>query len=270
MECKEIKELAVDYIEGSLDTQTARKVDDHLSSCDKCRAEFSDMKSVWLELDDLEIEKPSDNLKENVENMIDSYNLGMNDNTSAKWYEPVVKWMESWWPKRLVTQFAAAVVVLVIGLATGLNIGERTETKKEIVQLKTDVNQLKQAVMTSLLDQASVVERIRGLTMTSRVKNTDKEFYSTLLFLLNSDSNVNVRMAAVNALSNFTGNAYVRHELVKSLDLQTSPLVQISLIDLLVSIKEPESSPTLIRLINDPDINAHVKTRAKKALREFI
>ncbi|NLA75417.1 MAG: HEAT repeat domain-containing protein, partial [Deltaproteobacteria bacterium] len=87
--------------------------------------------------------------------------------------------------------------------------------------------------MTSILDQASVTERIRGLTMTSQLKNTDKEFYSTLLLILNSDSDVNVRMAAMNALANFTGNEYVRRELVKSLGLQLSSLVQVSLIDLL-------------------------------------
>ena len=270
MDCKEIKELVVDHIDGILDDRTARKVDEHLSSCEACRTEFSDMKSMWLGLDTLEIEKPSDNLKKNVENMIDSYTLGMNNNTNEKWYVPVLEWLESWWPKRPLIQFAATIAVLIIGLTTGLSIGGRTGSEKEIVQLKTDVNQLKQAVMVSLLDQASVTERIRGLTMTSQVKNADNEFYSTLLFLLNSDSDVNVRMAAVNALSNFSDNGYVRHELVKSLNLQSSPLVQIALIDLLASIREPESSSTLVRLINDPGINSHVKKRAEKALREFI
>jgi HEAT repeat protein len=102
------------------------------------------------------------------------------------------------------------------------------------------------------------------------LENVDRQFYSTLLLLLNSDSNVNVRLAAVNALSNFAEDEYVRHELVKSLNLQSSPLIQISLIDLLASIKETDSSSTLIKLINDPDINIHVKERAKKVLKQFI
>jgi hypothetical protein len=46
--------------------------------------------------------------------------------------------------------------------------------------------------------------------------------------------------------------------------------VQISLIDLLASIKETESSSSLIRIINDPDINIYVKERARKALKQFI
>lgn len=270
MNCEEIKELVIDYIDGNLDVQMVRKVDAHLSSCEACNAEFSGAKSMWLELDHMEIEAPSSNLKKNVEKMIDLYNLGMNNNTTVPWYASFFNWLESWWPKRPMTQFAATIAVLFIGLATGLNIGDRTASRKEVAQLKTDVNQLRQAVMSSMLNQASVTERIRGLTMTSQVTNADEEFYSTLLLLLNSDSEVNVRLASVNALSNFADNGYVRHELVKSLNLQSSPLVQIALIDLLASIKESDSSPTLVRLINDPDVNAHVKKRAKKALREFI
>lgn len=270
MDCEEVKELVINYIDGSLDIQVARKVDEHLSSCEQCRRELVSARSIWQELDCLEREKPSDNLKKNIENMIDSYNLGMDNNSKVPWYGPISNWLESWWPKRPVIQFVATVAVLIIGVVTGLSIGERTESNKEIVQLKTDVNQLQQAVMSSLLNQDSVTERIRGLTMTRQIISADKEFYSTLLLLLNSDSDVNVRLAAVNALSKFSDNEYVKHELVKSLGLQSSPLVQVSLIDLLASSKESDLSSTLIRMMNDPDVNIYVKERAGKALEQFI
>jgi hypothetical protein len=270
MKCEDIKELIIDYIDGSLNDEDAQKVDEHLSSCEACRREVTAMKSMWLKLNDMEMEDPSDNLKKNFENMIDSYSLGMNNNPKAPWYERISKWLESWWPKRPLVQFATTAAVLIIGLVTGLSINEETESKKDIVQLKTDMDQIRQVVISSLLNESSVVERINGLTMTSRLKNVDRQFYSTLLLLLNSDSNVNVRLAAVNALANFAEDEYVRHELVKSLSLQSSPLVQISLIDLLTSIRETESSSTLIRIINDPDINTHVKERARKALEQFI
>jgi len=270
MKCEDIKELIIEYIEGSLNYKDAQRVDEHLSSCEICRMEVADIKSILFRLDNMEMEEPSDNLRKNFENMIDSYSLGMNINPKAPWYVTISKWVESWWPRRPLIQFATTVAVLIIGLMTGLSINERTESKKEIVQLKTDMNHLRQVVMSSLLNQSSVVERINGLAMTSQLENVDRQFYSTLLLLLNSDSNVNVRLAAVNALSNFAEDEYVRHELVKSLSLQSSPLVQISLIDLLASIRETESSSTLIRIINDPDINIYVKERARKALKQFI
>ncbi len=270
MKCEDVKELIIEYIDGSLNDKETRKVDDHLSLCEACRTEAADMKSIWLKLDDVELEDPPDTLKKNFDNMLESYSLGMNTNTKDKWYETTSKWFEFLWPKRPLIQFATTVAVLIIGLLIGLGINERVESNKEIVQLKTDMNDLRQVVMSSLLNQSSVVERINGLTMTSRLENIDRPFYSTLLLLLNSDSNVNVRLAAVNALSNFVEDEYVRHELVKSLSLQSSPLVQTSLIDLLAAIRETESSSTLISIINDPDINIHVKERARMALNQFI
>jgi hypothetical protein len=269
MDCNNIKELIIDYMDGSLDTKEAEKVELHLSSCEECRAELETMKSIWFGMDDLNMEMVSDRLKKNIDSMIESYRLGINAGNEKS---PVsfVKWLESWWPRRPVIQFASTMALLIIGILTGFSIGSRTESKNEIVQLKTDVNQLQQVVMTSILDQNSVTERIRGLSMTGRLKNTDKEFYSALLLTLNSDSNVNVRLAAVNALANFTGNEYVRYELIKSLSLQSSPLVQVSLIDLLSTIKEADSSSALINIINDSEANMYVKERAKKALKQFI
>src|SRR4030043_378540 len=250
MKCEDIQEFFIEYIDGGLNDKDVPLVEEHLASCENCRTEWAGMKSIWSKLDDMEMEEPSDNLK-------------------GPWYETISKSLESWWPKRPLVQFAMTVAVLIIGLATGLAINQRAESKKDISQLKTDMNQIRQVVMSSLLNRSSAADRINGLTMSGRLKGADDEFFSVLLLILNSDSNVNVRLAAVNALANFADNEYVRHELVKSLSFQSSPLVQISLIDLLASIKETESSSSLIRIINDPDINTHVKERARKALKQF-
>jgi len=269
MSCEDIKALIIEYVEGALDDEDYRRVDEHTSSCKGCRAELADMKSILLKLDNLKMEEPSANLKKNFENMIESYNLGMK-NIKMPWHEKFSKWLESWWPKRPLVQFVTTVAVLIIGLAAGLSINEKTGSKHEIAELKDGVNHLEQVVMTSLLNQSSAADRINGLSKTGQVKNADKNFYSTLILLLNSDPNVNVRLAAVNALTNFADNEYVRHELVISLGLQSSPLVQVSLIDLLASIEETDSSSTLIRLLNNPETDVHVKERARKALKQFI
>ncbi len=270
MKCEKIESLIVEYINGGLDSEETRIVDAHISSCETCRTELEKMKSILFKLDDMPLEEPSPNLKKNVDNMIDSYSLGMNNISGEPWIEKVSEWIETWWPKRPLVQFAATVSVLIIGLITGLSIDYGPDSKNEISQLRSDVNDIKQLVINSLLNQSSAVDRINGLTMSSQLKNADPQFFSILLMLLNTDSNVNVRLAAVNALSNFAEDEYVRHELIKSLSLQSSPLVQISLIDLLATIKEYTSSSTLIKIINDPNTNTHVKERAESALKHLI
>jgi hypothetical protein len=270
MKCEEIEEMLIEYIGRSLNEQDHIIVEEHLSSCEACSKEVEEIESLFLGLKDIELEEPSENLRNNFYNMINSYTLDMDNSIKLPLHEKALNWIDSWWPKRAVVQFAVTVSVLIIGLAAGLKMNMQNESEKEIVQLKTDVNQIRQTVMTSLLDQSSVTERINGLTMTGRLENVDSQFLSTLLLLLNSDSDVNVRLAAINALSKYADNEYVGEQLVKSLGLQSSPLVQIALIDLLGSIQEYDSYPTLMRMIDDPGTNSPVKKRAEKALTRLI
>ena len=270
MKCEEIQGLLSEYIDNYLDDKDRILVDEHLSSCEACSKEFEEIESLFLGLKDMELEEPSENVRNSFYNMINSYTLGMHNRIKLSLHEKALNWIDSWWPKRPVVQFAVTMSVLIIGLATGLKMNVKNESEKQIVKLRTDMNQMRQTVMSSLLNQSSVTERIKGLTMTGRLENVDSQFLSTLLLLLNSDTDVNVRLAAINALSKYTDNEYVRQELVKSLGLQSSPLVQISLIDLLSSIQENDSYPTLMRMIENPETNDPVKKRAKKALTRLV
>jgi hypothetical protein len=269
MRCKKIEGLLIAYIDKNLDKGDVQKVDKHLSSCAACRTEFEYMRSMNLRLSDMDMEEPPLTLKKNIDNMIKSYILGINNSTSK---EPlsakISNWIETWWPRRPLNQFITTSAVLVAGVIIGL-IFNRNHNSNRIDQLGADVNDLKRVIVASMFNQTSVSDRVNGLAMSSQLKNVDQQFLSTLLLLLNTDSNVNVRIAAVNAIANFSRDEYVRQELIKSLNLQSSPLVQISLINLLVEIKEHDSSSALLKIINDPNTNDYVKNHAEQALKKL-
>ncbi len=270
IKCKEIEKLVPDYLEGGLCERDLKRVEEHLASCEECRIQVEGIKRVWSGLERIELKEPSVNLEYNFQHMLDGFSPDKKRKPAGPGSKSFSEMIKSFWPAGPLAQCALCLIMLIAGLVTGLEIGTKSESEREIIQLKTDMNDMKTLVMGSLLNQTSATERINGLYMTGRLEKVDEQFYSTLLLLLNSDSNVNVRLAAVNALSNFAENEYVRHELIKSLNLQSSPLVQISLIDLLSSIEEANSSSTLLRIINDPGANEHVKKRAEKALKQFI
>ena len=92
---------------------------------------------------------------------------------------------------------------------------------------------------------------------------------ASLFNTLNSDPNVNVRLAAVDALFAFSSRPGVRDALIASLSDQTSPMVQISLIDLLVQIQEKKSFEALRRLIQNQDVDQTVKQYAEKRIEDL-
>jgi hypothetical protein len=85
------------------------------------------------------------------------------------------------------------------------------------------------------------------------------------------DSNVNVRLATIDALERFATREDVRRGTIQAVQQQqqASPLVQIALIDFMVKTNERESVPTLQRLAVDPQVNAAVRTRAAWGLQQL-
>ncbi len=76
---------------------------------------------------------------------------------------------------------------------------------------------MRQLVTLSLLQQQSASERLRGVDYAYRVDQSDTQVLAALLHAVNHDPNVNVRLAAVDALRKFAGSPAVRGTLDQSL-----------------------------------------------------
>ena len=118
----------------------------------------------------------------------------------------------------------------------------------------------------SLLQQQSAFTRLEGVAWAYRVEHSDSDVLNALMHTVNNDPSVDVRLAAVDALRQFADNTSTRRELVQSLPRQTSPLMQIALIDLLVELRESSAAPQLERLIQEPALDQNVQRRARLAL----
>jgi HEAT repeat protein len=125
---------------------------------------------------------------------------------------------------------------------------------------------MRQLVALSLLQQQSASERLRGVSWAYRVEPTDSEVLGKLLEAVNEDRNVNVRLAAVDALHAFRSSAAARTKMLSSLEIQDAPLVQVAIIDLLVDLKETDARPELRRLAENVSTDAGVRQRAQWAL----
>jgi hypothetical protein len=62
----------------------------------------------------------------------------------------------------------------------------------------------------------------------------------------------------------------VRAALTASLPRQTSPLVQIALIDLMVSLKEKRAAVALKKLLDDKKIIPEVRERARTGISQML
>jgi len=125
---------------------------------------------------------------------------------------------------------------------------------------------MRQMVALSLMQQQSASDRLKGVNWAYRVEQPDTEVLAALLYTVNHDPNVNVRLAAVDALHTFGNSSVATRGLTRAIAKQDSPMVQIALIDQLTDMRDRGAVPALQTLLSDKNANPEVRQRAEWAL----
>jgi HEAT repeat protein len=137
--------------------------------------------------------------------------------------------------------------------------------------MRGELKGMRQLVALSLLQQDSAADRLRGVTWSAGIDRPGGEVVSALLETLQHDANVNVRLAAIDALRGLGGaEPRVRDALVGGLKNDPSPLVQVALIDALVTLRERKSADVLRTIAESPTANEAVRQRARRGLEQLL
>lgn len=269
MKCEEIGELLPDYLQGSLKAEQDGLVEQHLVECADCREEVV----IWKKLSLLPVEKPSAESRERFEAMLQAYQTGRNDKASAGFARP--KRATVWnWLRSPVGAVAWSAALLVIGVFAGLSAGNyfgnrpahSNTSQDEIATMHTELSSMKQMVVLSMLQQQSASERLQGVSYSRREDQLDPQVMSALVHTLRYDGSVDVRLAALDALSRHGAQPQVHKGVVDALQEQQSPLVQVALIDLMLEWRDPDAAQRLRNFVQTPNLNPTVKQRADWAL----
>ncbi len=169
------------------------------------------------------------------------------------------------WPV-LAPRLTVASVALVIGFFIGLLI-ESPRENTEVKNLTREVADLKEMMMLSLLEKESATERLKAVSLTEEMDEVSSKVTTALLQTLNTDENVNVRLAALDALLPYVHQDNVRAALVRSLSRQESPLVQLALAELMVSIQEKSSVNALKQILQDEKTPKDIKKKMKESIK---
>ena len=268
MSCEKTREKFADFLAGEIEDESRALIQAHLSSCPACREELEGLSAIWTKLGVLPKEQPGPSLRQRFYEMLEAYRDGMGEEKARSGLRrTITSWLERIMPRRPAHQFALSLLLLLAGLGTGYLLnGSRPAAKNEIAALHSEVTDMRRAVAVSMLKQSSPSERLMGVSWSSRLESPDEKTLQALLEILNHDPNVSVRLAAIDALYLFYDHPRVKDGLIESLAGQTSPLVQISLINLLVEIRERRAVEALEQLIQNQKLNPRVRERAEMVL----
>lgn len=169
----------------------------------------------------------------------------------------------------LAPRLAFATVLLIAGFSSGY-LWNRSQEEGDVTSLTKEVTDLKEMVMLSLLGKESATDRLKAVSLTSEMDKASNKVTDALIQTLNEDDNINVRLAALDALRPYTYESSVRESLIRSISNQSSPMVQVALAELMVEIQEKKSVKELRKLLEKEATPNDVKQRIEESIQVLI
>ena len=274
MNCERTQEKFADYLTGDLDEAGRTDVQRHILACAACREDIESLTVVWAKLGVLPEEQPGGGLRHRFYAMLEEYKDGLEAREKSS--RPsgragrLAGWREWFTFRRPAFAASFSAFLLFVGLGAGWLLNGSGAGGGRLTTLSREVQDMRQQVALSLLGKASATERIQGIGYSAAVENPNDKTLAALFNALDNDPNPNVRLAAVDALYLFRNKPGVRESLVRSLAIQTYPLVQVALIDFLVEVREARAAEALKLLIQRNELTPEVKKRAEQGLKQIV
>jgi hypothetical protein len=165
---------------------------------------------------------------------------------------------------------AAGICLLLVGFMAGKWQDGQTGLGTNGAQLTSaatnEISLMKQVLLSGQDEHSSASDRIQAVNQVYGLEETDRELMQLLINTMNFDPNINVRIAASEALFGLKDDPMVRIALINSLKIQKDPAIQIILIDMLIQLKEKRAVDTMRKMLQNEDVLEVVKAKAEQGI----
>jgi hypothetical protein len=247
-----------------------RMLEKHLAGCADCRREAALYRQLQGQLSALPVPEPDEpKMQADFGAMLAGYQRAQG-NASPSPLQWLRGWFETAWTSPLAGRLAFGLVMLLLGWGAGYWFSPRTGGPAPVAPVVSAAETGRQNMVLTLISQSSATDRLKAVGYTSELLQADERVIKALLFTLNHDENVNVRLVTVEALSRFAADPGVREGLVRSIAQQESPLVQIALADAMVALHEKRSVAPLREVLRRQGTDVYVKEKLESSIRVLL
>ncbi len=266
MKCDDVQLLLADYEDGTLTAAEADHVRRHLQTCPACAREAEAQRRLSAALRAGPAPQPGPRLGAMFHTWLESEREAASFRP-AKQEHPRVSWL------RTVMGAGASAIAACVLFAAGLLIGVRglhpdsqhaSATAQELASLRAEVQNMNKAVTWSVLQQ-STGDRLKTV-LASNGAPAGAQSLNELLGIVAYDPSATVRQNAIEALYRYADDPTVRRAVATALPRESSPVVQLAMIDLLASTRDPAAASALATFAHSDASNTAVRDAATYAL----
>ena len=265
---KEVFEIQLmEYLRGTLTADKRKAFEAFLEKDADARKQLEELAGVWESLKLLEVPEPSPMMDQKFFEQLDE-EITKSTAKTISWTEAIGDWLGGVFRPQLVL----GIVILGLGMLGGYLIkseGNEANTTIETVNT-TDTQELREKLVLTLLEQSSANQRLQGISEASKIVKVDERVVGALLKTLNNDPNVNVRLAAIESLSNYVDNPLVRQGIIQSIPNQESPIIQVTLANLMLALEEKGAIESFKKLLEKEELDTTVKKKIETTIASII
>ena len=274
MNCKDIQAKLIDYLDGRLDEASTAEIEEHLLTCAACSREAEDTQELLTAMETTSLEMPPAALRDNFNMMLQSeLNMQTTTNIIEEFptaTQPPATGARTFRFSSPLWRVAAAVILVAGGIGIGMTLRPKPaepSAREEIADMRKELKEMKEEVLFNLINDESASQRIKAVSYVDGMASPDQPVIGALVNTLNHDKSVNVRLASLYSLARFADRQAVRDSLVNSLKLQTDPIVQVVLINLLGEKRETKAIAPIKDIMTNKKTMQEVKDAAQRSLR---
>jgi len=270
MNCEHYQEDFIDYHDGVLPEERLLEIREHLTTCLDCQRAWAGLQALQAGIDAVPTPEPPDRVRRRFNAMLHTHMADLHDgNVFGPASRGVANWFSSFLPSTPAFQIAAMLALLAGGLWLGHTMMP-PRPDKEIAELRDRIDSMTRLVAFSTLQSMPASDRVRTVLASTNSAAPDSAQVDSLLNTLALDPNINVRLSALEALYHHADGPEVHAGVLAALSRETSPLVQVAIIDFLTAAKAQEAQPLFERLSQEPAVNETVRAAARRGISEFL
>jgi HEAT repeat protein len=255
MEREKIRQLLLRYNAGEAKALEIKELETLILDGHVRLEEIQDFEKLERNILAMEMPEPPDSLNDKFYQML-------RDEKKAA----APRWQANFNWSSLFPRLAFAAMTLLVGLAVGYLFRSPAQKEQQIEALSHEIGELKEMMMLSMLEKESATDRLKAVNLTQGMDQASVKVTSALLKTLNNDENVNVRLAALDALKPFTNDSQVREALIRSIANQKSPLVQVALAELMAALQEKAAIKELQKILKDGETPSDIRKKIQESI----
>lgn len=245
MKYEEIQEKLIDFLDQSLSEQEMKEIQEYIDNNEEFAQEVEQMKKLFFDMSEDEMEQPSASLRMNFEEMLAEEKAKTSAERSRSKTPKVINLQtRTSWQSYL--RVAASILIVISAFVIGTQVGDDSGN-----------NQVDQVLAT--IENESASQRIAALNRSENIQTTDRRILEAFTDRLLYDEKPSVRLAAVEALAKFASEEMVKVAFLKALEKDSDPAIQIELIQVLAKIEEKRALTPMKNLLNSEEVPEYVK-----------